>query len=128
MMTTRELATVLAALRHWQGLQGMGDNSLHFTEHKALTTEEIDTLCERLNGPCTVYVLFRETNSGDAAGDSDGYIEDIYRTKEEAEAGKLEAIKEAKEEGHTLAWDPDDPDAEEDPDWTVDWRIEEHQL
>jgi hypothetical protein len=56
MLSDRELATVLAALRYWQreveedaemrdGLEGHG----HFTEEKPLTVAEIDALCERLN-------------------------------------------------------------------------------
>lgn len=47
-----ELPTVLAALRYFQ--QDLEDNeeppiSEHFHDHPPLTTEEIDSLCERLN-------------------------------------------------------------------------------
>jgi hypothetical protein len=58
-MTSKELATVLAALRYWQQeLQEIAEQpdednwiaeSLHFQEHEPLTVEEIDDLCERLN-------------------------------------------------------------------------------
>jgi hypothetical protein len=58
-LTSRELATVLAALRHWQ--QDLAQNqrpiSEHFADETPLSVEEIDDLCERLNcdsanGPC----------------------------------------------------------------------------
>ncbi len=56
MLTPRELATVLAALRHWQQqLQGEGlafaDGFPHFTEETPLSVGEIDALCDRLNEP-----------------------------------------------------------------------------
>ena len=54
-LTDRELATVLAALRYWQ--QDLADNDDgpicpdHFTDTiTPLTVDEIDDLCERLNG------------------------------------------------------------------------------
>jgi hypothetical protein len=56
-LTDRELATVLAALRHWQRALARtgGEAPLpdHFaSEHTPLTAEEIDRLCERLTrGP-----------------------------------------------------------------------------
>jgi hypothetical protein len=56
MLTERELATVLAALRRFQQecatLWGRTDRSMspeHFVEHDPLTMEQIDDLCERLN-------------------------------------------------------------------------------
>lgn len=55
-ITDRELATVLAALRYWQldltELETDGPISeLHFDSgNTPLTTDEIDELCERLNG------------------------------------------------------------------------------
>ena len=57
MLTTKELATVLAALRHWQYIEeqygpapvGKDRTGTHFEEHDPLTVEEIDALCERLN-------------------------------------------------------------------------------
>ena len=54
MLTSRELATTLAALRHWQQqLQRMGvafaDGLPHFTDETPLSVDEIDTLCDRLN-------------------------------------------------------------------------------
>lgn len=54
MLTERELATVLAALRHWkQALRrehGRVAAWPHFDEHEPLDLNEIDELCERLNG------------------------------------------------------------------------------
>lgn len=59
--TPRETATILAALREFQGEMrealASGDydpevglpDSEHFREHKPLTPKEIDALCERLN-------------------------------------------------------------------------------
>lgn len=52
--TTRELATILAALRHWQANMA-SDCRLeevfaeHFSETTPLTTTEINNLCEKLN-------------------------------------------------------------------------------
>jgi hypothetical protein len=53
-LSDRELATVLAALRYWQDEMRPGDVPLCYPEHfedvTPLTTDEIDSLCERLNG------------------------------------------------------------------------------
>lgn len=53
-LTNRELATVLAALRYrQQALAANGDEgarSEHFDDVTPLSVEEIDHLCERLNG------------------------------------------------------------------------------
>jgi hypothetical protein len=61
MLSERELATVLAALRHWQNSMpkpfGTGDMLAVpfgflqelFEDHSMLQNEEIDDLCERLN-------------------------------------------------------------------------------
>jgi hypothetical protein len=54
-LTDRELATVLAALRHWQrtvpakGKQPADGGYPHFDEHNPLSADEIDDLCQRLN-------------------------------------------------------------------------------
>jgi hypothetical protein len=58
-LTDRELATVLAALRHWQEDQKDFDPPLdqdpapwlgmYFAEHEPLTSRQVDALCERLN-------------------------------------------------------------------------------
>ena len=58
-LTDRELATVLAALRHWQEDQEDFDPPLdqdpapwlgmYFAEHEPLTSRQVDALCERLN-------------------------------------------------------------------------------
>ena len=60
MLHPRELATVLAALRHWQhqlARQGLAlaDALPHFADEPPLSMEEIDSLCDRLNdsdSPC----------------------------------------------------------------------------
>ena len=53
MLTSRELATVLAALRYWQqdltAPDEISDSAGHFAEHSPLDDSEIDELCERLN-------------------------------------------------------------------------------
>lgn len=49
---SRELATILAALRYWQRAlepAGIPPTHAHFQEHDAMTCEQIDELCERLN-------------------------------------------------------------------------------
>jgi hypothetical protein len=52
-LSERELATVLAALRHWQQAVPEKDahaySPLHFASVQPLSRSEIDTLCERLN-------------------------------------------------------------------------------
>jgi hypothetical protein len=60
-LTDRELSQVLAALRFWQkkqepdnifNLLAIKEEWEHFEECEPMTTEEIDTLCERFNlGP-----------------------------------------------------------------------------
>lgn len=52
-MNYRQLSTVLAALRYWQ--QDLEENedppiSDHFIDCEPLNTEEIDELCDQLNG------------------------------------------------------------------------------
>lgn len=56
MLNNRELATVLAALRHFQANRSWDHETLeqlhqmdHFAVHSALDDDEIDALCERLN-------------------------------------------------------------------------------
>ncbi len=54
MLTLRELATALAALRHWQQqLQCEGlayaDGFPHFSDETPLSVNEIDSLCDLLN-------------------------------------------------------------------------------
>jgi hypothetical protein len=53
-LTDREHATVLAALRFWQRMpselsEPENDIATNGDEHAALTLEEIDALCERIN-------------------------------------------------------------------------------
>ena len=54
MLTERELAAVLAALRNWQQTLRRDHGHVaawpHFEEHEQLNLHEIDELCERLNG------------------------------------------------------------------------------
>jgi hypothetical protein len=80
-MTSKELATVLAALRFWQQeLQDIADHpdednwiaeSLHFQEHEPLTSEEIDDLCERLNLDAPLEIgTFKHTAAPWEIGDS----------------------------------------------------------
>lgn len=53
MLSCRELATVLAALRYWQrdleSADELFDGGGHFADHVPLSAAEIDELCERLN-------------------------------------------------------------------------------
>jgi hypothetical protein len=55
MLTKRELATVLASLRHWQQSQSPQPVTdlvhawPHFAEHDPLSPVAIDALCHRLN-------------------------------------------------------------------------------
>ena len=50
-LNSRELATVLAALRYWQTTQDdpKGYSPEHFEDDEPLDDNEIDALCERLN-------------------------------------------------------------------------------
>lgn len=52
-LSDREMATVLAALRYWEGECGPEDTEaadmVHFDGCTPLTVAEIDELCERLN-------------------------------------------------------------------------------
>ena len=54
MLTSRELATVLVALRHWQqqlprGGIAFAEGFPHFTDETPLSVDEIDSLCDLLN-------------------------------------------------------------------------------
>jgi len=52
-LSPSQLATVLAALRYWQAELQESDfepNGPHFQDQDPLGVEEIDALCERLNG------------------------------------------------------------------------------
>lgn len=71
----------------------------------------------------TVYVLFRETNSGDG-DDSDGYIEGVYPTRQKAERAMLGLRRRAIREGEEVYWDEDNQ-TEGASYWTHDWRVEE---
>ena len=60
MLTMREMATVLAALRRWQDelrrqAADLTDNDGHFDDVSPLTSDEIDGLCDWLNAaePCS---------------------------------------------------------------------------
>jgi hypothetical protein len=58
-LSDREIATILAALRHWQATVNNAERNAfpHFTEDiEPLSDEEIDALCELLN---TETVAFR---------------------------------------------------------------------
>jgi hypothetical protein len=60
-LTSRELATVLAALRYWQrdleSADEIIDDGEHFADQLPLTTIEIGDLCERLNGTAASSLL-----------------------------------------------------------------------
>lgn len=73
-----------------------------------------------------VYVLFHETNTGDAIEESDGHIEAVYATEAAADHARLEAIRKAIAEGKAVYWNPDTE--EETIEWTDDWRVERHQV
>lgn len=73
-----------------------------------------------------VFVLFRETNTGRASEESDGYVESIFWTEAEANAAKLDAIREARDKGEAIYHDPDTGKTNDD--WTVDYRVEAHQI
>jgi hypothetical protein len=89
-LTTRELATVVAALRHWQrSLQkaGLSPITEHFAEVTPLGVAEIDQLCERLNIPSENPLAFGAENplkikrwlrAGEFDVDSDRTVQDIY--------------------------------------------------
>ena len=53
LLSERELATVLATLRHWQRAVPEKDaqaySPLHFASVRPLTAAEIDALCDKLN-------------------------------------------------------------------------------
>lgn len=59
LLTDRDVAQILAALRFWQSNDMTSETSLselkdagHFEDHAPMTTDEIDALCERINlGP-----------------------------------------------------------------------------
>ena len=48
-MNEKELATVLAALRHWQNVSMVKYKSIYFGDVEPMTDDEIDELCEKLN-------------------------------------------------------------------------------
>jgi hypothetical protein len=51
-LNSRELATILAALRYWQRapmLGALADIATNDGEYEALSPDEIDELCEKIN-------------------------------------------------------------------------------
>ena len=82
-LSKRELATVLAALRHWQRAVPEKDakaySPLHFTSEAPLSGVEIDGLCEKLN----------LANSSDRFQDAINQIRSIlWRTADQWDADK----------------------------------------
>lgn len=75
-----------------------------------------------------VWVLFRETNTGSASEESDGFIEAIYATEQQANAARLTAAREARDAGHAVWFDPDQPDRDGPANWSHDWRVEPHEV
>jgi len=66
----RELGTVLAALRAWQGGswldEGLQDIATDGGEFAQLSGDEIDGLCERLNGPGDMRPFFFDASLNNA--------------------------------------------------------------
>lgn len=75
----------------------------------------------------TVYVLFHETNSG-RFDESDGYVSGVYATEEAAEAARVASLRAAIEACESVWTNPDDDEAEGDPGWQHDWRVEAHEV
>lgn len=73
----------------------------------------------------TIWILFHETNVGHTE-ESDGYVEAVYATEEQATAAQLAAVRAALAEGYRVYWNPDTE--EEDEDWDHDWRVEAHTV
>lgn len=59
-----------------------------------------------MTAPAVVFVLIRETNTGRASEQADGYVDGVYRERADAEA----AAKAARAVS---------------VDWEADWRVEE---
>jgi len=89
-LTGKRLATILAALRHWQRTMSMNEGGsfndaipgmCHFLEHDPLDEKEIDQLCEDLNtdpGTVAVAVISRRTSDPVVMiGDPDGVEEEL---------------------------------------------------
>lgn len=74
--------------------------------------------------PTIVYILFHETNSGNSASESDGYVEGVYATEQAAEVAMDAAREKALAEGLSV-WDGE---TESPTDWEHDWRVEPHQV
>jgi hypothetical protein len=69
--SSREMATILAALRHWQSSQAGGDEFDHFADCAPLDGDEIDALCERLNYASLPSPLIVVSVQG-------GIVQDVY--------------------------------------------------
>lgn len=83
-----------------------------------------------------VYVLFVETNSGDAGGDSDGYVDSLFASYESAQARRAVLRQEAAER-EDVVWPADDEDEEEPEaypgagypdDWDVCFQIRKWEV
>lgn len=74
-----------------------------------------------------VYVLFHETNSG-KFDESDGYVSGVYATEAAANEARLLSLRAAIAEGKSVWTNPDDEEAEGDPNWEDDWRVEAHEV
>lgn len=115
-LSSRELATVLAALRYWQEAT-IADTRRYadfFTDHWKLTNTEINTLCERLNVaetpntepvPRKPYVIVTVSGGvaelakgGESADvdiiDFDNIREDYQRAAQELSAPELDYLRE----------------------------------
>ena len=78
-----------------------------------------------------VFILFVETNTGDAGGDSDGWIHSVHATYAGAKAAR-DAFKaeELERDPDLRIWpaddEPENPDA--DLDWEACYQIQEREV
>lgn len=95
-LNDRELATVLAALRHWQDDIPEGDREGfdHFDEKLTpLNDDEIDKLCEALNSDDDNVVVAHVDTSGLSGGAETGDLLGAYRDEAQALAAVMNAMK-----------------------------------
>jgi len=77
-VNSQEIATLLAALRHFQKSTKLNDRKswLHFEQIEPLTDNEIDVLCEKINCPNEPQVIpFLLNDCGEEKGAVEGRID-----------------------------------------------------
>ena len=95
-LTNRELAQVLAALRFWQEADVDGSGMSHFEDDEPLSLDEIDFLCEKLNGgPCQPETFLGELEKADAVEIDDHFIRYFHTDFAEAKQATDELVLEA---------------------------------